>query len=72
MYSSYEEAVAQHAWNVPERYNIATDVCDKHAPDKLAMIHEDPGGNVREVHWGELQATSNRSARSRGWSQSSC
>ena len=27
-------------WDVPERYNIAADVCDKHPPDKLAMIHE--------------------------------
>ena len=28
--SSYEEAVAAHEWHVPERYNIAVDVCDKH------------------------------------------
>jgi acetyl-CoA synthetase len=61
-FGSYEEAVAQHRWEVPEHYNIAEDVCDKHAPDKLAMIHEDFRGNVREVSWGELQATSNRIA----------
>src|SRR3954452_3293108 len=59
---SYEEAVAQHEWNVPERYNIAQDVCDKHPPDKLAMIHEDFEGAVREVRWGELQEMSNRFA----------
>jgi acetyl-CoA synthetase len=63
MVTSYEEAVEQHSWNVPERYNIAADVCDKHAPDKLAMIHEHFGGAVREVHWGEIQAASNRFAR---------
>ena len=40
MVESYEEARAQHEWDVPERYNIAADVCDKHPPDKLAMIHE--------------------------------
>jgi acetyl-CoA synthetase len=61
-FSSYEEAVAQHEWRVPERYNIAADVCDKHPPDKLAMIHEDFRGNVREVTWGELQELSNRFA----------
>jgi len=61
--TSYEQACAEHAWNVPERYNIAADVCDKHPPDKLAMIHEDFRGNVREVRWGELQAASNRFAR---------
>src|SRR3954447_8414554 len=60
--ASYEEAVAQHEWRVPERYNIAQDVCDKHPADKLAMIHEDFEGNVREVRWGELQEMSNRFA----------
>jgi len=61
-FTSYEEAVATHQWNVPERYNIAVDVCDKHPPGKLAMIHEDFAGAVREVHWGELQELSNRFA----------
>jgi acetyl-CoA synthetase len=61
-FTSYEEAVASHRWNVPERYNIAVDVCDKHPPDKLAMIHEDFAGAVREVKWGELQELSNRFA----------
>src|SRR5918997_3419226 len=60
---TYEEACAAHEWRVPERYNIAADVCDKHPPDKLAMIHEHFGGAVREVRWGELQAASNRFAR---------
>src|SRR5919202_4272681 len=59
---SYEEAVASHEWHVPERYNIAADCCDKHPPDKPAMIHEDFRGNVREVRWGELQEISNRFA----------
>ena len=54
MFASYEEAVAAHEWRVPERYNIAQDVCFKHPADKLAMIHEDFEGNVREVRWGEL------------------
>ena len=61
-FESYEEAVAQHEWSVPERYNIAEDVCDKHPADKLAMIHEDFEGTVREVRWGELQEKSNRFA----------
>jgi acetyl-CoA synthetase len=52
---TYDEVRAQHRWRVPERYNIATDVCDKHPRDKLAMIWEDWRGNQREVSWGELQ-----------------
>jgi len=60
--SSYEEAVATHEWRVPERYNIAADVCDKHPRDKLAMIHEHHDGTVREVSWGELQDLANQAA----------
>ncbi|MCW2953807.1 MAG: AMP-dependent synthetase and ligase [Conexibacter sp.] len=60
--SAYEVACRTHRWQVPGRYNIAGDVCDKHPPEKLAMIHEDPAGAVREVAWGELQEASNRFA----------
>jgi acetyl-CoA synthetase len=59
---TYEELRAAHRWEVPERYNIARDVCFKHPPEKLAMIHEDPAGVVREVRWGELQELANRFA----------
>jgi acetyl-CoA synthetase len=61
-FRSYEEAVSAHRWDVPERYNIAADVCDRHPREKLAMIHEDFRGNVRRVSWGELQDDSNRFA----------
>ena len=47
---------------MPERYNIAADVCDRHPREKLAMIHEDFRGQIREVSWGELQDDSNRFA----------
>jgi acetyl-CoA synthetase len=60
--SSYDEARAAHKWQVPERYNIAADICDRHPRDKLAMIHEDFQGNVRRVDWGELQDLSNQFA----------
>ena len=60
--SSYEQACAEHRWEVPERYNIAADVCDRHPPDKLAMIHENFRGHIRRVSWGELQDAANRFA----------
>jgi acetyl-CoA synthetase len=60
--SSYQEACATHRWEVPERYNIAADVCDRHPRDNPAMIHEDFHGDVRRVSWGELQDLSNRFA----------
>src|ERR671917_372389 len=59
---TYEGMRAAHQWEVPERYNIARDVCDKHPRDKLAMIWEDWRGTERRVSWGELQDTSNRFA----------
>jgi acetyl-CoA synthetase len=59
---TYGEMQAGHRWEVPERYNIARDVCDKHPRDKLAMIWEDWRGTERRVAWGELQDTSNRVA----------
>jgi len=59
---SYEEMVAQHSWDVPERYNIAHDVCDKHDRDKLAMVWADHRGQERRVDWGELQDLSRRFA----------
>jgi acetyl-CoA synthetase len=60
--ASYEEMRAAHRWEVPERYNIARDVCDKHEPDRLAMVWEDWQGTERRVTFGELQELSNRFA----------
>ncbi len=61
-FGSYDEARAGHRWELPERYNIAADVCDRHPRDRLAMIHEDFRGTTRRVSWGELQDDSNRFA----------
>src|SRR6476660_7386204 len=52
---TYDQAVANHVWQVPERYNIATDVCDKHPRDKLAMCFERFDGYQAQVTWGDLQ-----------------
>src|SRR4051794_15841025 len=59
---SYEDMLEQHRWEVPERYNIAHDVCDKHDRDRLAMVWEDWRGTERKVSFGELQDLSNRFA----------
>ena len=61
-HSSYEDACREHRWEVPERYNIAADVCDRHPRETLAMIHEHWAGEVREVRWGELQDLANATA----------
>src|SRR2546425_8530506 len=58
----YDEMVANHRWDVPRRYNIAVDVCDKHPRDRLAMVGESWRGEERKVSFGELQDLSNRFA----------
>jgi acetyl-CoA synthetase len=60
--ASYEEICAAHRWEVPARYNIAADVCDKHARNKPAMVWESFDGGRRDLTWGELQDLSNRAA----------
>src|SRR3954463_1136797 len=59
---SYDEMRAQHSWQVPSRYNIARDVCDKHEPDRLAMVWGDWRGKERRGTFGGLQGMSKRFA----------
>ena len=62
-FESYEEAVAAaRAGTSRSATTSPRTCCDKHPPDKLAMIHEDFEGTVREVRWGELQENANRFA----------
>ena len=62
MRTSYEQVCAAHRWEVPTQYNIASDVCDKHPRDKLAMVWESFDGSYRELAWGELQDLANQAA----------
>src|ERR671938_262833 len=59
---TYEELCASHRWDVPPRYNIAADVCDKHPREKPAMVWESFDGARRDLTWGELQDLANQAA----------
>ena len=59
---TYDEAREAHRWQVPERYNIAADVCDSQPGDRTAMVFEDFRGNQREVTWAEQRSLANRAA----------
>jgi len=59
---TYDEAREAHRWDVPARYNIAADVCDKHPRAKPAMVWESYDGSQRELTWGELQDLANQAA----------
>ena len=58
---TYAEVCAKFRWSVPARYNIAREICDRHAVDatRVAMIYEDDAGAVSEHTFAEFRARSN-------------
>ncbi|KZD04685.1 acyl-CoA synthetase [Oceanibaculum pacificum] len=58
----YEEVLAAFSWQVPQRYNIGIDVCDRQDADALALIHEPEDGSVRRYSFGDIARQSNRLA----------
>lgn len=59
---SYEDMVSSFKWDVPDRYNIAADVVDKHDPGRVAMLWEDYRGTERKLTFGDFKELSNRIA----------
>ena len=62
---SYEELRARFRWQVPARYNIGVDACDKWAerePERLALIHRRADGGTERISFLELKRRSNRLA----------
>jgi acetyl-CoA synthetase len=68
----YDRLVAAFRWEIPERYNIGVDVCDRWAaaePQRPAILEVAPGGEVTVTTYGALRECSNRLAnvlRARG------
>src|SRR5664279_6235137 len=63
--NNYDDIYRQFRWQVPARYNIGVDVCDRWAqaePDRLAILHVRPDGSEDAVSYGWLRETSNRLA----------
>jgi len=59
---SYDEAMRQFRWNVPQKFNMGRAVCERHEPRTLALIVENADGSVRHWTFGELLAASSRLA----------
>ena len=49
---SYDALVANFRWRIPYHYNIGVDVCDRHAPDAVALIHLDAAGKAHDLTFG--------------------
>ena len=62
--ATYREIYDSFRWQVPARFNMAVACCDRWAADpaRVALIHEQPDGEVRCYSFAELQGLSNRCA----------
>jgi len=62
---SYSALAGDFRWQVPQRYNIGVDVCDRWAerePDRIALTFVGPDNAPRDHSYGELRDWSNRLA----------
>ncbi len=61
---TYDELYASFRWNIPARYNIAADVCDRHAadPSKVALLGEGADGKAWQLTFREVQRKANQLA----------
>ncbi len=61
--ATYADVYAAFRWRLPQRYNIAWDVCDRHAgTDRTALIHHQADGVVRHYSFQDVQRHANRLA----------
>jgi acetyl-CoA synthetase len=62
--ANYEEICRNFHWQIPERYNIAGDVCDRWAddPTRVALIYEDARRAVRRYTFQDIRREANRLA----------
>src|SRR6266700_4164056 len=62
---NYDELYREFRWQVPARYNIGIDVCDRWAecdPDRLALLNVLADGTREEIRFGWLKERSARLA----------
>jgi acetyl-CoA synthetase len=58
---TYGDLVARFRWQVPARYNIGREVCDRHAADRsrFALYFEDESGATAAYTYWDLQVRAN-------------
>lgn len=62
--ASYQEIYRRFQWRLPQHYNIAWDVCDRHARNATltALIHERVDGSVTRISFRQVQRWANQCA----------
>ncbi|HDY82293.1 MAG: AMP-dependent synthetase [Gammaproteobacteria bacterium] len=61
---TYDEVYDSFTWNIPQRYNIANDVCDQWAddPGRIALIYEDGDKLVHTYTFADVRKYANQFA----------
>ena len=61
---TFDDIHRRFRWRLPERYNIAHDVCDRHAAgvERTALIHERADGSVARYSFLQVQRLANQCA----------
>ena len=61
---TYQAVYEAFQWRMPARYNIASDVCDRHAgnPLKIALIHQRADGTLQTYTFRDIQRAANQFA----------
>ncbi len=61
---TYDEVYNSFEWNIPERYNIANDVCDQWADDlgRVALVYEDGDKQVQSYTFADVRKYANQFA----------
>ena len=62
--NNWEATESNFHWEIPDVFNIAEAVCDRHAEDpaKVALIHENESGTVESWTFRQIQQYANRLA----------
>src|SRR5437773_1924365 len=62
--STYDELYRNFRWDIPDRFNMATACCDRHADGtgRLALIYVDEGGATTRTSFDEIAEASRRFA----------
>ena len=60
----FEQLNTKFRWEIPPRYNIGVDVCDKwaHEQARVALIYKPPIGESREYTFADIRMLSNQAA----------
>ncbi|MDA0822588.1 MAG: AMP-binding protein [Proteobacteria bacterium] len=61
---TYDEVYNSFSWNIPQRYNIANDVCDQWAEDprRVALVYEDENKKILTFTFADIRKYANQFA----------